>query len=79
MHLKLPVLSGPNYRRGGVESNKGSNQANITLNRKPQQANLRLSPWGPATADTQVVEGSGTTSLGSKGTRRKISYEQNGY
>jgi hypothetical protein len=38
MNLKLPVPSGPNYRRGGVESNKGSNQTNTTLNAKTQQA-----------------------------------------
>jgi hypothetical protein len=38
MNLKLPVLSGPNYRRGGAESNTVSNQANITLNGKTQQA-----------------------------------------
>jgi hypothetical protein len=40
MNLKLPVLSRPNYRRGGVGSDTESNQANITLNGKNQQANL---------------------------------------
>jgi hypothetical protein len=39
--LKLPVLSGQNYQRGGVESNTESNQADSTLTNKTQQAHYQ--------------------------------------
>jgi hypothetical protein len=38
MNFKLPVPSGQNYQRGGVESNTESNQADSTLTDKTQQA-----------------------------------------